>query len=44
MKKQLRTSVLCFLFDFKPKFVIIRTLLYFPIHTLISRTLFYFLV
>jgi len=35
MKKQLRTSVLCFLFDFKPKSVIIRTLLYFHVHTLI---------
>jgi len=44
MKKQLRTNVLCFLFDLKPKSVITRTLFYFLVHMFISRTLFYFLI
>jgi len=41
MRKQLRTYVLGFLFDFKPKSVIIRTLLSFLVYMCIRRTLFY---
>jgi len=44
MKEQLRNSVLCFQFDFKPKSVIICTLFYFLVPLVIIRTLFYFLI